>query len=53
MKETINIFNTKTTEEVAQYLLGMYLEHETATGVLGGYIVDAEAYLGPDDEAAP
>jgi len=52
MKETINIFNTKTTEEVAQYLLGMYLEHETATGVLGGYIVDAEAYLGPDDEAA-
>ena len=37
---------------MAQYLLGMYLEHETATGVLGGYIVDAEAYLGPDDEAA-
>ena len=36
---------------MAQYLLGMYLEHETATGVLGGYIVDAEAYLGPDDEA--
>ena len=23
---------------MAQYLLGMYLEHETATGVLGGYI---------------
>jgi DNA-3-methyladenine glycosylase len=52
MKETIDFFNTKTTEEIAQFLLGMYLQHETTTGVLGGYIVDAEAYLGPADEAA-
>jgi DNA-3-methyladenine glycosylase len=52
MKETIDFFNTKTTEEIAQFLLGMYLQHETKTGVLGGYIVDAEAYLGPADEAA-
>ncbi len=44
MKETINIFNTK--KQLKKWhntLLGMYLEHETATGVLGGYIVDAEA----------
>lgn len=52
MKETIHFFNTQSTEEIAQFLLGMYLEHETETGVLAGYIVDAEAYLGPEDEAA-
>lgn len=52
MEQLINYFNTETTENVAQYLLGMYLEHETPAGKLGGYIVDCEAYLGPDDEAA-
>ncbi|MET3562331.1 DNA-3-methyladenine glycosylase [Enterococcus rotai] len=52
MNDTINIFNTKSTEEIAQFLLGMYLEHETAAGTLAGYIVDTEAYLGPEDEAA-
>ncbi|WP_438763681.1 DNA-3-methyladenine glycosylase [Enterococcus sp. AZ194] len=52
MKEMIQFFETKTTEEIAEYLLGMYLEHETPVGKLAGYIVDAEAYLGPDDEAA-
>ncbi|MFD2306390.1 DNA-3-methyladenine glycosylase [Enterococcus termitis] len=52
MNETINFFNTKSTEEIAQFLLGMYLEHKTDAGSLGGYIVDTEAYLGPDDEAA-
>ena len=52
MEQVINYFNTETTENIAQYLLGMYLEHETPEGKLGGYIVDCEAYLGPDDEAA-
>lgn len=52
MNETIHFFNTRTTEEIAQFLLGMYLEHETEAGVLAGYIVDTEAYLGPEDEAA-
>ncbi|MBO0470972.1 DNA-3-methyladenine glycosylase [Enterococcus sp. DIV0242_7C1] len=52
MNETIHFFNTKTTEEIAQFLLGMYLEHKTEAGTLAGYIVDTEAYLGPDDEAA-
>ena len=42
----------KTTPEVARDLLGMYLEYVTPTGTVGGYIVDAEAYLGPEDEAA-
>lgn len=52
MNETIKFFNTQSTEDIAQFLLGMYLEHETADGLLAGYIVDAEAYLGPEDEAA-
>ncbi|WP_414841088.1 DNA-3-methyladenine glycosylase [Enterococcus saccharolyticus] len=52
MEETKQIFNTKSTVEIARYLIGMYLEHETPTGTLGGYIVDCEAYLGPDDQAA-
>ncbi|REC32469.1 3-methyladenine DNA glycosylase [Enterococcus pseudoavium] len=52
MEDLIDYFNTETTEKIAQYLLGMYLEHETSAGKLGGYIVDCEAYLGPDDKAA-
>ncbi|MEI5995057.1 DNA-3-methyladenine glycosylase [Enterococcus sp. 4G2_DIV0659] len=52
MNNTIDFFNTQTTENIAQYLLGMYLEHETEDGMLAGYIVDTEAYLGPEDEAA-
>ncbi|MDT2521933.1 DNA-3-methyladenine glycosylase [Enterococcus raffinosus] len=52
MEQLINYFNTESTENIAQYLLGMYLEHETPAGNLAGYIVDCEAYLGPDDEAA-
>lgn len=52
MEQVINYFNTESTENIAKYLLGMYLEHETSEGKLGGYIVDCEAYLGPDDDAA-
>ncbi|AYW45768.1 DNA-3-methyladenine glycosylase [Tetragenococcus koreensis] len=52
MKETIKIFEKSSTVDVARFLVGMYLEHETSQGKLGGYIVDCEAYLGPDDMAA-
>ncbi len=52
MKETIKIFETASTVDIARFLVGMYLEHDTPKGKLGGYIVDCEAYLGPDDMAA-
>lgn len=52
MDETIKIFETSSTVDIARYLVGMYLEHETPNGKLGGYIVDCEAYLGPEDMAA-
>ncbi|OJG18871.1 DNA-3-methyladenine glycosylase [Enterococcus canis] len=52
MNEMKEFFQQATTPELAEYLLGMYLEHETPMGKLGGYIVDCEDYLGPDDEAA-
>lgn len=52
MDEVITFFNKHTTEEIAKFLLGMYLEYETPVGTIAGYIVDNEAYLGPEDEAA-
>lgn len=52
LNEAQEIFNTKTTPEIAEYLIGMYVENVTPKGTTGGYIVDCEAYLGPEDEAA-
>lgn len=52
MDEVITFFNEHTTEEIAKFLLGMYLEYESPRGIMAGFIVDNEAYLGPEDEAA-
>lgn len=52
LKEVKEILNTKTTPEIAEYLIGMYIENKTPKGIAAGYIVDCEAYLGPEDEAA-
>lgn len=52
MEQVIDFFKHETTENIAKYLLGMYLEQVTPEGKLGGYIVDCEAYLGPEDLAA-
>lgn len=52
MAETKAFLAACTTEEAAAFLLGMYLEYDGPNGKVGGYIVDCEAYLGPEDEAA-
>lgn len=51
MRVTADFFEG-TTQEIAQKLLGQYLVHETDQGLLAGYLVDVEAYLAPEDEAA-
>ncbi|RST72332.1 DNA-3-methyladenine glycosylase [Siminovitchia acidinfaciens] len=45
-------FFQQPTIELAQSLLGCLLVKETRDGVSAGYIVETEAYKGPDDRAA-
>ncbi|MEH7415093.1 DNA-3-methyladenine glycosylase [Neobacillus drentensis] len=52
MKPLSQEFYEQPTLELAKGLLGCLLIKETKEGIAAGYIVETEAYMGPDDRAA-
>ncbi len=50
--DTNKFFESNSTIEIAQEMLGHKLTYHTAAGMMSGIIVETEAYLGPDDMAA-
>ena len=52
MKPMPSDFFQKPTIELAKELLGCLLVKETEEGIAAGYIVETEAYMGPEDRAA-
>ena len=52
LKPVDQSFFRKDALELAQALLGMLLVKETEAGIASGWIVETEAYIGPNDRAA-
>lgn len=52
LKPVSDDFFLQPTLLLTQSLLGSFLIHETPDGITSGMIVEAEAYIGPDDKAA-
>lgn len=47
-----DFFTGRPTEQITQELLGHELIYQTPAGIMSGWIVEAEAYLGEQDTAA-
>ncbi|WP_268912402.1 DNA-3-methyladenine glycosylase [Lentilactobacillus sp. SPB1-3] len=47
-----NFYDSDTTDQLAQQMLGMLLTYESPNGLVGGRIVETEAYMGEQDSAA-
>ncbi|GAY73540.1 DNA-3-methyladenine glycosylase [Lentilactobacillus curieae] len=47
-----NFYDSDTTDQIAQQMLGMLLTYESPIGMVGGRIVETEAYMGELDSAA-
>ena len=45
-------FTGRPTVEIAKNLLGKLVKYQTKSGIIGGYIVETEAYLGEKDSAS-
>ena len=45
-------FTGRPTVEIAKDLLGKLVKYQTKNGIIGGYIVETEAYLGEKDSAS-
>ena len=45
-------FTGRPTVEIAKDLLGKLVKYQTKSGIIGGYIVETEAYLGEKDSAS-
>lgn len=51
MKED-SFYSSGSTDEISKKLLGMLLTYESPEGLVGGWIVETEAYMGQQDSAA-
>ncbi|MCP9312013.1 DNA-3-methyladenine glycosylase [Liquorilactobacillus satsumensis] len=49
---SISFFSQRSTAVIAQDLLGRKLTYASSEGIVGGYIVETEAYLGEEDSTA-